>query len=127
MSDAVFSPDALCLAEYVGPVRCIDCETGNERWRYVPPQGFHVIRLSYQADEAFYGYLFGYESPKAVLLRLSPNEGTCKEICRYDLSKRHGGDFGKGVFVAATGEVLSLVDGQVLRQLAFPTHHILSA
>jgi outer membrane protein assembly factor BamB len=121
MSDAVFSTDSLGLAEYVGPVRCLDCESGQERWRYVPPQGFHVITLSYQPDESFYGYLFGYASPRAALLRFSPSDGACTELCRYDLSERYGGDFGEGVFVAGTGEVLSLVDGQVLRQLAFQT------
>jgi len=119
MSDAVFSADSLCLAEHVGPVRCLDSESGQERWRYLPPQGFHVIALSHQADESFYGYLFGYASPRAALLRFSPNDGTCTELCSYDLSKRYGGDFGEGVFVTGTGEVLSLVDGQVLRQLAF--------
>lgn len=120
MSDAAFSSDALCLAEYSGPVRCIDCETGNERWRYVPPKGFHVIEISYQADQSFYGLLFGFGSPEAALLRFSPDHGACTEICRYDLSKRYGGGFGDGVFVAATGEVLSLIDGEVIRQLAFP-------
>jgi hypothetical protein len=119
MSDAVFSSDALCLAEYTGPVRCLDCETGQERWRYLPPRGFHVIALSQQVDEAFYGYLFGYESPEAALLRFSPDSGTCAEVCRYDLSKRHGGDFGQGVFIAGNGDVLSLLDGRVVREMPF--------
>jgi outer membrane protein assembly factor BamB len=120
LSDAAFSPESLCLAEYSGFVRCIDCETGNERWRYVPPRGFHVITLSHQDDDAFYGYLFGYEFPEAALLRFSPKSGSCAEICRYDLSKRSGGGFGQGVFVSGNGEVLSLVDGRVVRQLPFP-------
>ncbi len=119
MSDAVFSSDALCLAEYTGPVRCIDCESGEERWRYLPPRGFHVIALSHQVDQAFYGYLFGYESPEAALLRFSPDNGTCAEVCRYDLSKRHGGDFGQGVFIAGNGDVLSLLDGRVVREMPF--------
>jgi hypothetical protein len=126
MSDAAFSSDALCLAEYSGPVRCIDCETGRERWRYLPPQGFHVIKVSYQTDHSFYGLLFGFEVPETALIRFSPDQGTCTEIGRYSLLKRYGGvrygggDFGDGAFVTATGHVVSLSDGQVLRHLAFP-------
>ena len=118
--DAVFSPDALCLAECAGPVRCLDNENGTERWRYVPPEGFHVTRISYQTDQSFYGLLFGFQSPVSALIRLALDKGTCTEICRYDTSVRYGGDFGDGVFVAATGEVVSLLSGQILRQLAFP-------
>jgi hypothetical protein len=121
MMDAAFSSDALCLAECAGPVRCLGNESGAEHWRYVPPKGFHVIRVSHQADGAFYGLLFGYESPVSALIRLSRDQGTCTEICRYDTSVRYGGGFGDGVFVTATGEVLSLLNGHILRQLAFPT------
>jgi len=127
MSDAAFSPEFLCLAEYSGFVRCIDCETGNERWRYLPPKGFHIIRVSYQADQSFYGLLFGYEVPENALIRLSPSDGTCTETSRYSVLRRCGGvnygagDFGLGVFVTGAGHVVSLIDGRVLRQLAFPS------
>jgi hypothetical protein len=126
MSDAAFSRESLCLAEYSGFVRCMDCETGNERWRYLPPKGFHVIRLSYQADQCFYGLLFGYEIPETALIRLSPDHGSCTEIGRYSRARKCGGvryangDFGDGVFVTAEGAVVSLVDGQVIKHLPFP-------
>lgn len=120
MMDAVFSPDALCLSECAGSLRCLDIESGAERWRYVPPKGFHVIRVSYQADQSFYGLLFGFESPISALIRLTGENGTCTEICQYDTSVRYGGDFGDGVFVTATGEVVSLLNGQILTRLPFP-------
>ena len=119
MSDAVFSPDALCLAEYVGPVRCLDCKTGEERWRYTPPRGSHVIRLSYQDDGAFYGHLFEFESDGAALLRFSSTDGACIQVCRYELSATPGGDFGVGLFVAGNGEMISLLDGRIVDQLSF--------
>lgn len=121
MSDAVFKSDALCLAEYTGPVRCLDSESGKERWRYLPPRGSHVIRLSHQHDEAFYGQLFEFESHGAALLRFSSNDGSCTELFRYELSARPGGDFGDGVFIAGNGDVISLVDGRVVDHLAFPS------
>ena len=82
MMDAVFSQDSLCLAECAAPVRCINPESANERWRYVPPTGFHVIKLSYQADQSFYGLLFGYEVPETALIRLSADRGVCTELGR---------------------------------------------
>lgn len=127
MSDAAFSSDALCLAEYSGPVRCIDCETGRERWRYSPPKGFHVIKVSHQADHCFYGLLFGYDVPETALIRLSSADGTCTEICRYSILRRCGGanygagDFGVGTFVTGTGHVVSLDNGRVLRHLEIPS------
>jgi len=126
MSDAAFGPESLCLAEYSGFVRCIDCETGGERWRYVPPKGYHVLAVSYQADQSFYGLLFGYEVPENALIRLSPANGTFAEICRYSVVRRCGGvnyssgDFGEGAFVTGDGHVVSLFDGRILRHLAFP-------
>lgn len=121
MSDAVFSSNELCLAEHSGPVRCLDSESGEERWRYVPPRGSHVTRISYQADRSFYGLLFGFEFSETALIRLSRDDGASTETCRFHSSKRYGGgDFGDGVFVTAAGEVVSLVNGQVLRHLAFP-------
>jgi hypothetical protein len=72
------------------------------------------------SDQSFYGLPFGVESPVYTLIRLSRDNGTCMEICRYDTSVRCGVDIGAGVFVTATGEVVSLLNGRILRQLAFP-------
>ena len=40
--DAAFGPDRLCLSEAGGPVRCVDCRSGSEIWRYVPPKETHT-------------------------------------------------------------------------------------
>jgi hypothetical protein len=126
MSDAAFSSDACCLAEFTGSVRCVGFESTKERWRYVPPQGFHIIRLSYQSDQFFYGLLFGYQVPETALIRLSPLDGTCTELCRYSAVRRCGGvsygagGFGEGTFVTGGGHVVSLANGRVVRTLAFP-------
>jgi hypothetical protein len=84
-----------------------------------PPKDFHVIQLSYQADQLFYGYLFGYGVPEAALIRFSQDKGKCEEVCRHKLSEGFAGDFGDGVFVTATGGVVSLLDGEVFKKLAF--------
>jgi hypothetical protein len=119
MSDASFSSDSLCLAEYSGPVRCFDCETGEERWRYVPPPGYHVIALSLQSEQSFYGFLFGFDgNSEGAILRFS-RDGKHTEICRHHLQKLYG-SFGDGVFITDFGEVLSLTNGKAVRSLAFP-------
>jgi hypothetical protein len=45
--DAAFSPNALCITEACGVVRCIDLGLGLERWRYVPPQSDHLTFLRF--------------------------------------------------------------------------------
>jgi hypothetical protein len=72
--------------------------------------------------------LFGYEVPETALIRLASGSGTYTEIGRYGVLKKYGGvryaggDFGDGAFVTAVGDVVSLVDGTVLRRLDFSTH-----
>jgi WD40 repeat protein len=52
--DAVFGPDTLCLTEASGSVRCLECVTGKERWRFQPALWTHVVALSYRAsDDSF--------------------------------------------------------------------------
>ena len=118
--DATFSPDALCLSEAGGPVRCLNLETGKERWRYQPPAGNHVLRLSYQADQSFYGMQWAYErgGPK-LLLRFSQSTGAAKNVCDLNTFPDALG-FGHGEVLLSSGDVVSLFTGETIRQLAFP-------
>jgi len=120
MLDAAFSPDALCLTEAGGPVRCLDCDTASERWRYQPPHSHHVLRISSQADQSFYGVQWGYEHGGSVtLIRLSHDHGAFTEVCCLN-SFPDACCFGADVVVTSAGDVVSLSQGKILRQLAFP-------
>lgn len=57
---AAFAPGCVALSDADGPVRCLDTASGNERWRYCPPQGSHVLRLGYREQDAA---LVGVEWP----------------------------------------------------------------
>jgi hypothetical protein len=119
--DAGFGPDSLCLSEAGGPVRCLDLEGGNERWRYVPPADHHVLELSSQAGEFFYGVQWEYEHGGPVtLIRLSRESGACSTVCHLH-SYPDACSFGPGVIVTSSGDVVSLSDGSVIRPLVFPT------
>ena len=118
--DAAFGPDAVCLSEAGGPVRCLDCDTASERWRYQPPQGRHAIAISSQADRCFYGVQWPYEHEgSATLIRLSGDSGAVTEVCRLN-SFPLGSCFGDGVVITSAGDVVSLPDGKTLWQMAFP-------
>jgi WD40 repeat protein len=125
--DATFSPDALCLSEAAtfrseagGPVRCLDLKTAEERWRYLPPSGSHVLGLSYQADQSFYGVQWSYESGGPVMLiQLSQSTGAVRNVCILN-SFPDAFCFGHGNVLVSSGDVVSLPIGSVVRRLAFP-------
>jgi hypothetical protein len=119
MLDATFTPQALCLTEAGGPVRCLDRETGSERWRYQPPAGHHVLRISSQGDESIYGVQWGYERGGPVNLIRFSDKRECTEVCQLSTFP-DACCFGAGVVVTASGDVVSLPNGDILRHLPFP-------
>jgi hypothetical protein len=118
--DAAFGTDAVCLTEAGGPVRCLDCGAGNERWRYQPPAGHHVLTISHQADGCFYGVQWEYEHGSSMkLIRLAPESGHMTEICNLKTSP-DAFSFGAGELITSSGDVISLTEGTILRHLDFP-------
>ncbi len=118
--DVAFSPDALCLSEASGPVGCVDVETAEEKWRYQPPTGSHVMGLSYQGDYCFYGVQWAYEQGGPVLLlQFSVSGGTVRNLrCLNSFPDAFG--FGPGELLLSSGDVVSLLTGSIIRHLAFP-------
>jgi outer membrane protein assembly factor BamB len=126
--DAVFSPDQLCLSEAGGPVRCLEAESGAERWRYEPPKTSHVLRLGYRpVDRCFYGVQWEYQrGTSRVVFRFAGEDGQYEEIrqlrsdnlqlCSWEEEFCIDGD----ALVTSTGEVISVRDGNVINRLAFP-------
>jgi WD40 repeat protein len=121
---AVFSSDAAYVAElFPSLVRCIEIETGKERWRYECPDDHFLQSISFQSD----GFLYcvqpsgqgGRAERKTVLIRLEPESGFCTEVCQTDSTVRPDNAFGNGVLVTLIGEVLSDATGASLRRLAF--------
>jgi outer membrane protein assembly factor BamB len=116
----VFSPDSVCLAEVKGPVRCLESNTGNERWRFSPKEG-HVIQLSYQPDGFLYGVLFlSQEGEDSRLVRFALDSGASEVLYHQAERNPYAWSIGPGVLITRSGEVVSLATGNVLRQLALP-------
>ena len=67
---AAIGPDSICIAEVGGAVRSLDYD-GIEQWRWSPPGGEHVQRLSWSSSGGFFcGVLHPYEtktSPAALI------------------------------------------------------------
>jgi len=76
--------------------------------------------LSYQQDENIYCLLSTHEGADSIstMIRLVPESGASAEICGVDGPSMFSG-FGSGIFVTATGAVISLSSGVTLRQLSF--------
>ena len=105
--DVAFGPSTLCLSEAAGPTRCLDLDDGREVWRYQPPQGEHVLFLTYCSSvDAFLGVSREYKRTSAyTLVHLGPGENLC-----------HLAALGRPVVAAfcASGEAVLLDDGRLL-------------
>jgi hypothetical protein len=119
--DVTFGPMTICLTESGGPVRCINCRTGEEIWRHTPPDGSHALNLHYNSrDGFFYGVVWQYQ------------KGHFRYLARFDAQTGQGGrirdlDSWEDAFSEATqqlvtsaGEIIELSTGQIVGKLAFP-------
>jgi len=119
--DVAFGSGCLCITESGGPVRCIDCLTGAERWRYVPPDGSHALRLHYsRPDGFFYGVVWQYQKGLfRHLARFGPETGQPVLVCNL---KSWDEAFNEPTqqLVTSAGEVIELGTGKMVAELAFP-------
>jgi len=119
--DVAFGPDVLCLSEAGGPVRCLDCHSGVEQWRYRPPSNTHVLRLGYRpADSCFYGVQWEYErGTSRTLFRFRHGSERYEEICHLQSWDE---DFfsDADALITSDGNVISVATGEIIRRLAFP-------
>jgi hypothetical protein len=106
--DVTFAPGLLGLSESGGPVRCVDIRTGEERWRYQPQVGRHVLCLGYrEAEPSLLGVEWPFEKGGAKrLLRWSLHDGSI--IDSLDLGEPVDCSF------AMAGEVIVTAEGDVL-------------
>jgi len=130
--EAALGPDCACICEAWNPtirpvpttealVRCIDCETGIERWRYRPPSDHFIGLISDQDDGSFCAIQTGCEGNKWIvaLIRLSAEDGTPILIRSLEAPPPYFGGFGDGIFVTPHGEVISLKTGENTKKLDF--------
>jgi WD40 repeat protein len=118
---AAFGPGVLCMTEAGGPVRCVDCQSGEERWRYEPPADTHVLRLTFcPSDGCFYGVEWEYQHGKSrLLLRFDADSGQRDMLCQLSSWEEEfclRGD----ALIASNGELISVSDGRIEKRLGFP-------
>ena len=119
--DAAFAPGQVCISEPGGPVRCFDVVSGDERWRYAPRDGAHVLALSATSDcTTFQGVEYSFESGAEPnrFLRFAADGGAASEIGTsqrgYPVRAIGSGRW----FVLHDGTCIDAVDGTLAR--AFP-------
>jgi hypothetical protein len=127
---AAFSPDAVCVCEAFNPtirpvasvqgiVRCLELNSGSERWRYQPSINRFMHLISYQDDHFYCVQSESLPDGWTVsLIRMSPESGTGIEVCQLPPPPYFGG-FGSGVLVTPEGDVVSLQTGQFIGKLIF--------
>lgn len=133
LREPAFSQDAVCICEAISPtirpsitqgiVRCLELDSGRERWRYQCPEGHFMQTISYQDDGFFYGVQSGgdrdHDGWVVALIRLTSETGSCTELCRLSPPPPYFGGFGDGILLTPEGDVVSLASGEVTRRLSF--------
>ena len=120
--DVVFSPDFLFLSEIEGPVRCIDCASGIERWLFRPPPGSHVLNLYWSnREQCLFGVLRHYDtSTERYLMKFNQETGLADQICELRNSWEETFICVTEQLLTASGEIIDLLSGLVVARLPFP-------
>ena len=76
-----FAPGLVCISESGGPLRCIDTETGQERWRFAET-GQHVLTAALAvSEEAFVGVSWPYMHGGSLRLLRFDSESGHVSVC----------------------------------------------
>jgi WD40 repeat protein len=131
-----FGTDRLCMSEAGGGnpfrsdnarplLRCVDTQSGAELWRYTPPLGWNIPRLSYaQKAMAFFGIEKPYlKGGKKRLLRFNPDSGKSTRVagiekpCATEVFCSCGESL-----LTSEGELIDVVAGTTKRAFRFPSN-----
>jgi hypothetical protein len=115
-----FGPGLLCVSESTGPLRCLDTQAGEERWRF-RESGQHFLKLAFaEQAQAFVGVCWPYERGGSFrLLRFEPQSGAAAVVS--ELGKAGGFEFClRGTrLLSSDGSIMDSATGRREGQLAF--------
>ncbi|MCL4310616.1 MAG: hypothetical protein M1340_06510 [Actinobacteria bacterium] len=118
--DVSFCPTGFCISESVGPVRFFDL-SGNELWRYQPPERKHVLNLEYsRKNQNFYGTELSLDRSKFTdtLLRFKSDFQEAEVIRKLDTALGTFCSFGE-FLVTASGDIINVDDGATVQHIPF--------
>ena len=116
-----FAADSCCTSEAGGSVRCFDLNSTIERWRYIPSQGSHILRLGYSNRTGLY---YGVEWPyqhggNKKVLCFNPESGVSNFVC--DLGQPSETEFclEGDYLITSIGDLIDLSTGKIAQKLPF--------
>jgi len=105
--DVAFGLETFCFSEVGADVRCIEHRSSNERWRYAPRKGSHVLSLAYNpASKRYFAVEWPYQRGGAYSL-IGVDEDSGK---KFAVARIHA--YEHAFF--SSGTCLMLADGRVL-------------
>jgi hypothetical protein len=117
-----FGLDCVCVSESTGALRCLDTQTGKERWRFWE-SGRHFLNLAFaEQTDAFFGVDWPYERGGLFrLLRFHPQSG--ESIVVTELGKTGEFEFcHRGThLLSSDGSIIESATGRKVGILALPT------
>jgi hypothetical protein len=118
--DACFAPDCVVFSEARGDIRCCSLPKGKEKWRYLPPDDTHVLRVAYRPDVNVIVALQwnpSYGGPY-TLLELQPDSGVSQNVGIVDRGFAETFGLQGSVIVLSDGRIFSTQSGNLVNQLA---------
>jgi hypothetical protein len=116
-----FGPGLVCVSESGGPLRCLDVQTAEQRWRF-QEKGQHFLELAFSEQaQAFVGVCWPYERGGSFrLLRFEPQSGEMSVVT--ELGKAGEFEFClRGTrLLSSDGSVMDSATGRCEGMLAFP-------
>lgn len=117
-----FAPGLVCVSESTGPLRCLDTQTGQERWRF-QEKGQHLLEIAFaEHEQAIVGVCWPYERGGSFrLLRFEPQSGAVSVVTELGKAGKFEFCLRGTRLLSSDGTVRDSATGHREGKLAFPT------
>jgi len=116
-----FGPGLICVSESAGPLRCLDTQTGEERWRF-QEKGQHFLEIAFaEHTQEFVGVCWPFERGGSFrLLRFEPQAGAMSVVTDLGLNGEFAFCLRGTRLLSSNGSIMDSATGSCEGRLAFP-------
>ena len=116
-----FSPDAVCISESGGTIRCFDSKNGEELWEHDPGDGKHALQLAYnEAEKVFVAVAWPYaKGGPHEILNFDPSTGAVKPVVSIEVASAFDFCFRGTRILTSEGKLYDTAAGSIEKEFTF--------